>query len=596
MPGVSPQRPDGNAMKALILAAGLGTRLLPYSAHTPKPLFPVDGSPLLDIMIRSLEQAGCRAVMVNTHHLNREIEAFLARQSYSIPVDTRYEPEILGTGGAIRNAADFWDEQPFIVVNSDIVTDLDFKKLYRFHMGHPHPATMVLCNNDRFNTVSVDCKGFVTGFQGDGPAQKNARRLTFTGIQVLDPRVLDLIPGNCFSSSIDAYRKLLASGNRIKAFTPDSLFWQDVGTPDRYRRINLEKLADRAFCRTRPPADFAPDAPQTVIRLRGDGSDRSWYRITRAGRSVIMADHGLRREKAYAEVDAFIDIGRHLRGRGIPIPEILAADRFCGLVLLEDLGATHLQDLVNLMPDKKQAGSLYEPVIDILVKLSVEGAKGFDPKWTCQTRYYDRQLILEKECLYFTDAFLNGYLDMGIDSDLLHNEFFQLADKTVRYSCNGFMHRDLQSRNIMIKNGRFFLIDFQGGRTGPVQYDLASLLIDPYVELPVPLQEHLLDYCMRRYRKAVSCSREKFLAGYRYCRITRNLQMLGAFAFLSRVRHKADFEAYIPGAVRTLAQNLSETGDTAFPGLSGLLPGIQDRLARMNHREQKRSGVRESGA
>ncbi len=579
-------------MKALILAAGFGTRLLPYSAHTPKPLFPIDGRALLDIMICNLEQAGCQAIMINTHHLAKEIELFLAGQSYSIPIETRYEPEILGTGGALKNTADFFDEDPFIVVNSDIVTNIDFKRLYRFHIGHPYPATLALCDNDQFNTVSVSREGFITNFQHHKAVPKNTRQLTFTGIQVLDPGVLDLIPSHGFSSSIDTYRKLMALGEKIKAFMPGDFFWQDIGTVDQYRRVNLERLTARALSGASPLqasgrhtgalSDLKPDRDQTTIELKGDGSDRRWYRITRPKNSLILADHGLRRQKATAEVDSFIDIGRHLHLRGLPIPEILAFDRFSGLVLMEDLGGTHLQDLVNAMVDKNNAHPLYKTIIDTLVTLSVNGARRFNPEWTCQSACYDRDLILEKECRYFTDAFLNNYLNFDIHFDELIAEFSQLADETVLYSCNGFMHRDLQSRNIMIKNGHPFFIDYQGGRTGPIQYDLASLLIDPYVALPLSLQTHLLDYGMRCYRSAVACSREKFMTGYQYCRITRNLQMLGAFAFLSQVKHKSDFEAYIPGAVRTLAQSLTEIGETTFPRLSGLLPEIQNRLTRTN--------------
>ena len=110
-------------MKAMILAAGLGSRLRPFTANTPKPLFPVAGRPLLDIIIRSLQNAGCEAIIINTHHLYKKIDSFLSGRKYSIPVFTRYEPLILGTGGAIKNVADFWDDQPFMVVNSDILTD-----------------------------------------------------------------------------------------------------------------------------------------------------------------------------------------------------------------------------------------------------------------------------------------------------------------------------------------------------------------------------------------------------------------------------------------------------------------------------------------
>jgi len=104
-------------MKALILAAGFGTRLLPFTKNIPKALFPVAGRSLLDIIILSLQNAGCKAVIINTHHLYKKIDSYLARQKYAIPVTTRYEPEILGTGGAIKNVADFWDHNPFMVIN-----------------------------------------------------------------------------------------------------------------------------------------------------------------------------------------------------------------------------------------------------------------------------------------------------------------------------------------------------------------------------------------------------------------------------------------------------------------------------------------------
>ena len=118
-------------MKAMILAAGLGTRLLPLTEKIPKPLFPVLGRPLIDILIRRLEDMGCTAVIINTHHLAPMIEAFLKTQHYNIPVLTRYEKTILGTGGGIKNVEDFWDDDPFLVVNGDIFTDIDLERVYR---------------------------------------------------------------------------------------------------------------------------------------------------------------------------------------------------------------------------------------------------------------------------------------------------------------------------------------------------------------------------------------------------------------------------------------------------------------------------------
>jgi NDP-sugar pyrophosphorylase family protein len=239
-------------MKALILAAGFGTRLLPFTKTTPKALFPVAGRPLLHIIILSLQQAGCKAVIINTHHLYKKIESYLARQNYAIPVVTRYEPEILGTGGAIKNVADFWDDHPFMVINSDILTDIDLKKVYEFHLNHRHPVTLVLHDDPQFNTVSVNKNGFITKFHDSTPLPSRPDsgsnsyrsgeigRLTFTGIQVLDPQVIERISDNIFSNSIDIYRELISENKKICAFISKEYYWKDVGSPERYNEAVFE--------------------------------------------------------------------------------------------------------------------------------------------------------------------------------------------------------------------------------------------------------------------------------------------------------------------------------------------------------------------
>lgn len=546
-------------MKALILAAGLGSRLQPYTAVTPKCLFPIDGRPLLEIIIRNLQEAGCSEVVINTHHLAQKIENFLAGRNYEIPVVTRYEPQILGTGGAIRNVADFWDDAPFLVVNSDIFTDIRLKDVYAFHLRHPHPATLVLYDDPQFNTVRIDPDGRIIGFDHPGgPAQPRPYTgLTFTGIQVLDPEVLSFIPDSGFSSSIDMYANLLSDGRKLKAYLAPSHSWTDIGTPERYRQAVLNRMAPQAFQRA-----FGPDVPRSIacVSLSGDGSDRRWYRLTAGSCSLILADHGIRTQDAPCEVDSFVAIGRHLLRRGIPVPEIFLYDAFSGLVFLEDLGDKSLQSVVARNDDPTETRTSYRMIIDILTKLSVAGAVGFDPEWTYQTPDYNRTLIIEKECRYFVDAFLNGHLNRKVPFEELAGEFADLADKALRFAVTGLMHRDLQSRNIMQKNGQFYLIDFQGSRIGPIQYDLASLLIDPYVQLPLWMQDELLEYGFARLAAAgAAVSRVDFYAGYRYCALTRNLQMLGAFGYLSRVKAKTYFDTFIPPALKTLRENLGRT-------------------------------------
>jgi aminoglycoside/choline kinase family phosphotransferase len=269
---------------------------------------------------------------------------------------------------------------------------------------------------------------------------------------------------------------------------------------------------------------------------------------------VVVCDHGicLPETDRRAQVDAFVAIGNHLYQNGICVPQILAYDAFSGVVAVQDLGNLHLADVVAQISDLSQITGLYEKVIDRLILFSRKGAQGFDLSWTCQTPYYSRTLILENECRYFVDRFVQGYLGKNIDFDALADDFHFIADQALKGGINGLMHRDCQSKNIMIKNGAPFFIDFQAARIGPLQYDLASLLLDPYVALPKSVQKNLLVYTMDRLNLTSPDRRQEFRHNFDYCSLTRNLQILGAFAYLSRVKGKSWFETYIPPAMASL--------------------------------------------
>ncbi|MGD9063612.1 MAG: sugar phosphate nucleotidyltransferase [Desulfobacterales bacterium] len=563
-------------MKALILAAGYGTRLRPYTEHTPKPLFTVAGRPLLDIIIGQLQEAGCKAVIVNTHHLHHKIEAFLRSQTYGIEVLTRYEPQILGTGGAIKNVADFWDEQPFMVINADIVADIDLKTVYEVHCRHHPPATLVLCDNPVFNSVAVRQNKWITGFYNvtQSEIMPPDNLLTFTGIQVLEPQILNYIPENAFYSSIDAFKKILAEGRQIGAIVTPKNRWRDIGTPQSYRQVAINTASAKAFQRA-----FATPPARRIHRekLKGDGSERQWYRLKADHQSIIMVDHGIRQTAMTSELDSFVHLGRHLFQRGVPVPEIYYYDTFSGLVFLEDLGDVHLQQTVRSKKTSAVA-AIYEPVIDQLIRLSCNGADKFDRNWTYQTSDYNRELILEKECRYFLEAFLNDFLNFKERYDDFQTDFNALADKALQTPITGFMHRDMQSRNIMIKGRKIYFIDFQGGRLGPIQYDLASLLIDPYVEIPPDVQADLLDYCIEALSAVTEVDSEKFRSCYHYCRLTRNLQILGAFAYLSKVKGKRQFENYMPAAVRSLRSTLAAGAQGEFPALEAITRKIYSQM------------------
>ncbi|KPJ76473.1 MAG: hypothetical protein AMJ54_11630 [Deltaproteobacteria bacterium SG8_13] len=560
-------------MKALILAAGFGTRLHPFTLHTPKALFTIGGRPVLDLAIEQLQMAGCRAIVVNTHHLPNRIENHVDQQHYRIPVHIRHEPQILGTGGAVRNVADFWDEKPFMVINADIVSDIDLRKVYRFHNSHPHPVSLVLCPHPDFNTVAVDEKGFVVGFseRPNDPLARGHRMLTFTGIQVLDPTVLDHIPPTGFYSIIDAYRSILAAGGQIVSLTVQNRYWQDIGTPDAYRRVSAQLMARQAFDRIRPGGG---QRKIETVPLAGDGSDRRWFRLSCGRQSLVMADHGVRNQSGTTEADAFVAIGRHLKQAGVAVPEIVLFDTFSGLVFLEDLGDTCLQQVVRQAESTEEVLNHYRAVIRQLVAMSIDAAGGFNPAWTCQTPTYSRELILEKECRYFVEAFLQTYCGQPVRTADLAGEFSLLADRALAGAVTGFMHRDFQSRNIMVHAGKTYFIDFQGGRLGPLQYDLASLLIDPYVDLPPEVRSSLLEFAVDSICLQSNIDPQRFRSGYDYCCLTRNLQILGAFGNLSRKKGKAWFEPYIPAAVRSLKQALSSPRNKELPKLRRIVESL----------------------
>jgi aminoglycoside/choline kinase family phosphotransferase len=372
---------------------------------------------------------------------------------------------------------------------------------------------------------------------------------------------------------------MLAEGETLQAYIPETGSWKDLGTPQRYLEAAYEEMASEAF-----EIAFSKKTDRRPVKhkLSGDGSDRCWYRLVQDDRSLVMADHGVRGGSGPGEADAFVAIGKHLKKTGVPVPEIVLSDTFSGLVFLEDLGDVNLQQFVLSEKTPETFMPLYQRVIKHLIHMSTTGLPGFDPSWSLQSRAYDQTLILEKECRYFMDAFINLYLGIGTDAAAFENEFSFLADETVEYAFNGLMHRDMQSRNIMLKNGHPYFIDFQGARKGPLQYDLASLLMDPYVAFTTETRKALLAYCLDQLSENSGFDNDRFIKGYEYCAITRNLQALGAFGHLSRNKGKTYFESYIPEALSTLNNNLLGFFDAPqFPMLKGIVKRALDVLSSM---------------
>ena len=308
--------------------------------------------------------------------------------------------------------------------------------------------------------------------------------------------------------------------------------------------------------------------------LQGDGSKRTFWRVSTgsAEESFIAMANPAIDAPSIAENRAYLRIGEHLRRKGIPLPEIYRFDLQKGWFLMEDLGDISLQDYVLTSDDPMPA---YKKVLRTLISLQIKGAEGFHSDWCCQTERYDRRVMLQYEANYFTTAFLNGYLQLKKEWPELDGSFEYLAETASRADSSFFMHRDFQSRNIMLSRDEPGIIDWQGGRFGPLGYDLASLVIDPYTNLSGHRREEIRCEYLHLLEERRPDLAHSFMEHFHPLAVLRNLQILGAFSHLSKVMGKTYFEAYIPSAVKSLRELAGKITDARISPLRDLVEGIE---------------------
>ena len=253
-------------MKAMILAAGLGTRLRPLTDVCPKPLVPVANRPVLAGTIAYLRRHGIRSIVVNTHHHARRMSEFLRQgQGFGVPVELRHEPSILGTGGGLRNVADFWGRDTLLAINGDILTDIDLGEALAFHRSSGAPATLVLHRCPPFDQIVLDDAGRVREIG----SRARPGRVAFTGIHFLEPAVRDWIPREGFSDIVSCYRRMIASGEPIAGYLADRPYWRDIGTRESYLQANREQSPEPVLLG--PGCDVAPSAAVSDWAVVGPG-------------------------------------------------------------------------------------------------------------------------------------------------------------------------------------------------------------------------------------------------------------------------------------------------------------------------------------
>jgi NDP-sugar pyrophosphorylase family protein len=236
-------------MRAMILAAGLGTRLRPITNERPKALVEINGRTLLDIVLERLRGFGIREVVINVHHLPEMIASYLEKnQNFGMEIVLSREDVLLDTGGGLKKAAHFFLEQgndePFLVHNVDVLSTIDFGPMLQFHHERNALATLAVQRRQSSRQLLFDGNLQMCGrIAGDGANEiacsTTARQpLAFCGIHIMSPRIVPLITEEGVFSIVDSYLRLSKKGEKIVGFQADEYYWRDVGT-----RASLERAA-----------------------------------------------------------------------------------------------------------------------------------------------------------------------------------------------------------------------------------------------------------------------------------------------------------------------------------------------------------------
>ena len=299
-------------------------------------------------------------------------------------------------------------------------------------------------------------------------------------------------------------------------------------------------------------SQFTGHAPESVEALPGAGSNRSYYRLK--GTPTLIGVCGTSRE----ENEAFIYLSHHFQTQHLPVPTVHAVSHDGLCYLQDDLGTDSLFQLIAHGRETGEFDStekdLLKKVIRLLPHIQFEGAQGLDfGKCYPAVEFNHRSILWDLN--YFKYCFLKA---TGVEfrEDLLENDFEALCQTLIKSMEPQpvFMYRDFQSRNIMVKDGEPYLIDFQGGRKGPLYYDVASFLWQAKANYPDSLRQELIDEYLEALRPYKQIEKEVFLSRLRHVVLFRTLQVLGAYGFSGYFEKKTHFIESIHLAIENLRQ------------------------------------------
>ncbi|UCG27507.1 MAG: phosphotransferase [Bacteroidales bacterium] len=333
--------------------------------------------------------------------------------------------------------------------------------------------------------------------------------------------------------------------------------------------------------------NWAGESGSTIHPLPLSGSNRTYYRIKGKKISAIGVHNPDRKEN-----NAFVSFSKHFRSSGLPVPEIYAYDENQYIYLEQDLGDITLFSYLTEQRSGEEFPSevtgIYKQVLEELVRFQIEGGKRIDYSMCYPRGKFDKQSMLW-DMHYFKYYFLK-LAQIPFDEQTLEDDFDTFSDYLLQADKDFFLYRDFQSRNVMLMDKRPFFIDYQGGRKGALQYDLASLLYDAKADIPEEIRNELLGHYLEILDKQISFDPKEFTSHYHGYVVIRIMQALGAYGFRGFYERKEHFLQSIPFAIENLKNLLQKvTFPVEVPSLMNAFEELtkSEKLKKISGRKKE---------
>jgi aminoglycoside/choline kinase family phosphotransferase len=538
-----------NQCHGFILAAGLGSRLLPLTQWLPKPLMPLNQVTLLELILEKFQHSGFQEVGLNGHHHSDLMERFLHELDTPLQCHYFHEGVLLDTAGGLRNASAFLCQRPLVLFhNADIISDLPLALLVQEHQNSKAEITLALVAEGPKRQVIINQNQEILSI-AEPKAEEEADpclKFNYAGIAVMNTALLEEIPkGPCGLVSFWQTRLLTHPGTiRGVPFFPN--YWLDVGTWPDYFNLQQRMLQDGSLV-----------LPHAVRPLPEQGSQRRYFRLGRQPSLILQWDPGpveeFKRHVVATELLNRYDLGA---------PQLMAFDESLGMCLMEDLGPLTVFEQIQAS-DQVREDEL-ETSLVVLAKFLVRFQTTLMPYFPNTTPFagevLDETALLGESDYFFREVahlLLKGPSIMNAD---LEKERQHLAREVASHPLVP-IHRDFQSKNLVFKEHKVRLLDYQGLRWGSVAYDLASLLFDPYLPLTPPSYQRPLQAFVEEHR------RENAVVGWEEngermlleAACQRLLQAAGAYARLGYGLGKTWFRPFLPIAIERLCWVLDQS-------------------------------------